>query len=267
MDWNGGVVKPPSFEDEGALHVGKGRFLLSMSGDKGTKKVSSRTKVILSVIAVVVVLAALIITVLLAGHHPNSIPYKWNLSELLGTELETISSELKVPVSDWIQEGNGLFALKEHLEVSGISYKLLLNFDANAKLQGFEYIADYKADSAKAASDIYKATTDLRINGYGPSGTEEVELTASSLRRHFKQNKVLDVNASNGYARKSNEVNATEQYLKAVETDPSWPGLLHGYLVKPAILYQDIHVGYTPETESVLIHIVFKIEQQRENVN
>ena len=265
MDWNGGIVRPPSFEDEGALHIGKGRFLLSMSGDKDSKQVSTRTKVLLAIVAAVMVVTALIITVLLVGHQPNSIPFRWNLRELLGSDLRTISSELKVAESDWVQQAEGVYQLNEPLKVSGISYKLLLNFDTNAKLQGFEYIADYQADSGKAASDIYKAATDLRIQAYDPTGIENVELNTLSLRKYFQKNSILDVRVTNGFARQNSEENLAEKYLRAVEADPAWPGLLHGYLVQPATVYENIHVGYTPDTESVLIHITYQIEPQRTN--
>jgi len=265
MDWNGSVVKPPAFENEGALHIGKGRFLLSMSGDRGGKALSTRAKIILAILAAVVVVAALVVTSLLAGHQANSIPYRLTLRNLLGSGLRTISQELGVAETDWTQQGDGTFLLNDAVKVSGISYKLRLHFDSNAKLEAFEYTADYQANSSKAASDLYKAAVDLRIEGELSDTLEGVEPKTPSLRKYFKQNKPMDASVSSTSSHQSSDTDTVGQYLKEVEASPDWPGLLHGYIVQPARVYEDINVGYAPDTESVLIHIICQIEPQRGN--
>ena len=259
-DWNGSVVKPPSFEDEGALHIGKGRFLLSMSGDREGKAVSARTKVLLAILAIVVVAAALIATTLLIGHQRNSITYQAELGELFGCTLETVAAELKIPVSAWIKTEEKIYKLNTPCEICGISYELFLHFDANAMMMGFEYVADYKANAKRAASDIYKARIDSGIQDRNPIGDENVEVSVALLRKHFKQGNALEELRTE---RKGYGSDSVKEYLRVLEADPEWPGKLHGYVVKRAEIYEDVYVRYTPETESVLIRISRTIEQIR----
>ena len=111
----------------------------------------------------------------------------------------------------------------------------------------------------------YKAAVDLRIEGELSDTLEGVEPKTPSLRKYFKQNKPMDASVSSTSSHQSSDTDTVGQYLKEVEAGADWPGLLHGYIVQPARVYEDIHVGYTPETESVLIHIICQIEPQRGN--
>lgn len=262
MDWNGSCVKPPAFEDEGALHVGKGRFLLSMSGNE-TKTVSGRLRKVLIIAAVVVVIAVLVFTTLLIGHQRKNIPYKWQLERSFGCTLEVISGELEIPISDWIDQGSGVYELNEPCKASGISYKLRLRFDADGRMNGLEYTANYKAKRNKAAFDIYKAAEDLGLDGYDAETDSYVKLAPLYLRKHFANNKALDTSFTHQHGRTKDELDCNESYLRIVESDLDWEGSLHGYLTNPAAIYETRRIEYTPETESVLIHIDYQIEPQR----
>ena len=264
MDWNGSSVKPPLFEDEGALHIGKGRFLLSMSNGEA-KEMSGWRRWVLIIAAVVIVIATVVYATFLIGHQRNSIPHKWHLERSFGCSLAVISNELDIPISDWIDQGNGVYELKKPCKASGISYKLRLHFDTAGRMNGLAYTADYKAGKNKAASDIYKAADDLGLDGYDAETDSYVDLTKSYLKKYFRNNKVLDVRFTHQYARKKNELDTNESYLRIVESEPGWEGLVHGYLTNPARIYETRSIEYTPETERVLIHIIYQIEPQRES--
>ena len=47
-----------------------------------------------------------------------------------------------------------------------------------------------------------------------------------------------------------------DKYLDDLEAAEDWPGRVGDYIVRQAVSYYEIRMEYTPETESVLIHIV-----------
>lgn len=256
MDWNGSVVKPPSFEDEGALHVGKGRFLLFMSGDDESRKLSSQAQLILAVVAIVIVLAVLISAFTLSKPKSNGIPHRIMLGELMGSTLEQVSNGLNVSSTDWNQLDDGVFELNKPCGMGGVPFKLQLHFDGKQKLESFEYIAEYTVESKKAVIDVSEVMAELHL--------EAADAGKTSIRQCLEEGEPL--NATSVWKHERTEMNHTvRKYLEEVESDSEWPGLLHGYLVASAVIYQDFHAEYTPSKQSVRIHINYSIEPERKN--
>ena len=265
MDWNGSVVKPPSFEDEGALHIGKGKFLLFMSGANNDKTISARKRLIVTIIAVALVVSALLITTLLVGHQANQMPYETKLSLLLGSDLPTVTEQLELSQSEWTEKEKGVYQLNQPCKLSGVPFKLQLNFDQNGRMNGYSYKAEYDADYKKAALDLYKIAIDLNVLAYLPDDAPETDLRKSALKNQFNQGTplILNVTSANTYENLGDD--PVGKYLDDLEAAEDWPGRVGDYIVRQAVSYYEIRMEYTPETESVLIHIICQIEPERTN--
>ena len=262
-DWTGSVVRPPAFEDEGALHMGKGKFILSVSGDEDAGKVSVKKKWIMAIVAVAVVVMAIVLTSALSGHQANTMPYEHKLMNLLGSTLEDVSKTLKLSEADWTEREDSVFVLNKACKMSGISYQLSIQFDEEQRLKGYEYVAAYEAGTEKAASDISKAVVDLHVQSYDLEGAENVRLTKSGLTGWFEEKKNLDVSATSMHTRSSDANDPVRIYLEELESKADWPGLLHGYLLQPAVVYHDIAIQYTPADNLVVIRISHQVEPER----
>lgn len=254
-------VKPPMFEDEGALHYSRGKFLLSISGVKKDKQVSERVRNIAIVSAVVVVIAILVIATILAGHQANRVPYEIQLRESLGQPIENVAKNMELDIGDFEQVSPGVYSLKDGCRLSGVPFSITLHFgEKDALLNGFEYLAEYDAGISKAASDLYKIAIDLRMDITKPEGLDGIKLTRGGLKDHFKNN-ALSVQYSSNFTPFAG--NSAEQYLRQLEASEDWEGRVGEYLTKNAVYYEDIDVKYTPESERVYIRIAYVIEPDR----
>ena len=265
MDWNGSVVKPPAFEDEGALHVGKGRFMLFMSGEKKGEQGSTRKRWVLVAIALVAVIVTIIVTTLLIGHQANQMPYKTKLSLSIGSDFETVIQELELPQTAWTETEKGIYQLNEPCKLSGVSFDLQLTFDEDGRLNGYAYMAEYQAGYKKAAADLYKIGIDLNVKAYQQEAVQQADLGKGALKTQFAQGQPLVLNTTSANAYENVGDDPVGKYLDDLEAAEDWPGRVGDYVVKQAINYYDIHMEYTPETETVLIHITSTVEPEREN--
>lgn len=254
-------VKPPIFEDEGALHYTWGKFLLSVSGVKKDKQISEKRRNIVIVSVVVVVIAMLVAATVLAGHQANRVPYEYQLRESLGQPLETVIQNMELGMDDLQMLSPGVYSVKGGCRLSGVPFELKLYFGENdALLNGFEYLAEYDAGVAKAASDLYKIGIDLRMDVTKPSGLDGIKLTRAGLKNHF-ENDALSVQQSSNFTSFAGD--SVEQYLRQLEASENWEGRVGEYLTKNAILYEDVDMQYTPENERVYIQISYVIEPDR----
>ena len=264
MDWNGSVVKPPAFEDEGALHVGKGRFMLFMSGDKKDKTTTTRKRWFLVAIAMVVLVTTVLLTTVLIGHQANQMPYKTKLSLSLGSDFATVTQQLDLPQTAWTETEAGVYRLNQSCKLSGVPFELEMTFDEDGRLNGYAYTAEYQADYKKAASDLYKIAIDLNVKAYQPEDATVADLRKSTLKSQFAQGQPFVLNTTLGNAYENVGDDPVGKYLDDLEAAEDWPGRVGDYVVKHAVKYYDIHMEYTPETEKVSIHITCTVEPERE---
>lgn len=256
-------VKPPMFEDEGALHIAKGKFILSVSGVHRDKQISERVRNIVIVSAVVVVIALLLVTTLLAGHQANRLPYEFQLRESLGQPIETVAKNMELSVDDFEQLSPGIYSVKGGCKLSGVPLKLTLYFSDGLLLNSFEYLSEYEAGIGKAASDLYKIAIDLRLDKTKPEELEGIKLSAGGLRKYF-QNNALSVQSSSVFTSYAGE--SVRQYMGQLEASENWEGRVGEYLTKNAVLYEDVDIQYAPENEKVYIRIGYVIEPDRSKI-
>lgn len=256
-------VKPPMFEDEGALHYSRGKFILSVSGVQKDKQVSERARNIAIVSAVIVVIAILAITTVLAGKEPTNIPYEIELRSAIGQPMENALVNAGLKSAKLTETAAGVYTVEEDIKVDGIPFDLQLYVDDGA-LCGFAYTAEYEADAKKAAKDIYNILVDLRIDSYTlEDGAEPIAVNKKVLRNHLEEGK--DLLIENGMNVTPSElVGALRSYLQTLETSENWEGSVHGYLVRPAQVYMDRSVAYEQHTNTVKMQISYMVEVQRD---
>lgn len=263
MDRFGSVVKPPAFEDEGALHVGKGRFMLFMSGEENGESTSARKRWVLVTIALVAVIVTVVLTTLLVGHQANQMPYKSKLTLSLGNEFTTVTQGLKLPETAWTEVEPGIYHLNDPCKLSGVPFKLQITFDKDGRLNGYAYTAEYQADYKKAAADLYKIAIDLNVKYYQQGKVQENDMQKSTLKSQFLQGKPFVLNATSANVYENVGDDPVGKYLDDLENAEDWAGRVGNYIVKQAVQYYDIHMEYAPETETVTIHITCTIEPER----
>lgn len=254
-------VKPPMFEDEGALHYTWGKFILSVSGVEKKKEVTQKARNIAIVSAVVVVIALLVLATIIAGHQANSMPYKHLLSESIGQPLEAIAADLELSVDTFEQQQPGVYTVKEGCELSGIPFGITLYFGENAELTGFTYLTEYKANVNKAATDLYKLAIDFRVNSLAQEELADADLTVRGLKKQFADGEFalrVEHNSSPTYSESQ-----VYKYLRQAEASENWPGRVGTYVTVSAMLYEDIVMCYTPETEMVSVEVSYSVEPDR----
>ncbi len=254
-------VKSPYFENEGALHMTRGKFILSVSGVQKKWEATEKTKKIAIVAAVCVVLLLLAAATLIAGHQANSMPYKYLLSESVGQPLEAVAASLELSVDAFEQLQPGVYTVKDGCKLSGIPFGITLCFGENAELTGFTYLAEYEAGAGKAASDLYKLAIDFQLKRLAQEQLADTDLTARGIKKQFETGEFalrIEHNASPTYSESQ-----VYKYLRQVEASENWPGRVGEYVTVNAMLYEDIELCYTPETETVYVQVAYSIEPDR----
>lgn len=254
-------VKAPCFENEGALHMTSGKFILSISGVQKKWEATEKRKKIAMIVAVCVVLTVLIVATLIAGHQANSMPYEYLLSESIGQPLEAVADNLKLSEDAFEQLQPGVYTIKEGCKLSGIPFAVALKFGEDAELIGFTYLAEYKAGVNKAASDLYKLAIDLRLKRLAQDALADTDLTMHGLKKQFADGEFalrVEHNSSPTYSESQ-----VYKYLRQVEASGNWPGRVGEYVTVNAMVYEDIDLRYTPETETVYVQVAYTIEPDR----
>ena len=102
----------------------------------------------------------------------------------------------------------------------------------------------------------------MGLDGFNAEIDGYIELKPSYLREYFSNHQSFDTSFIHQHSRTKDELDTNESYLRLVESDPDWEGSLYGYLTNPAAIYETRKIEYTPESESVLIHLVYQIQPQ-----
>ena len=256
-------VKAPYFENEGALHMTRGKFILSISGVQKKWEATEKTKKIAMIAAVCLVFGVLVAATLIAGHQANSMPYEYLLSESIGQPLEAVSASLELSTDAFEQLQPGVYTVKDGCKLSGIPFGITLYFGENAELTGFTYLAEYEAGANKAASDLYKLGIDFRLKQLAQEELANSDLTVRGLKAQFAEGKfVLRVEHNSSPTYSESQV---YKYLRQIEASENWPGRVGEYVTANAMLYKDVELRYTPETETVYVQISYCIEPDRSN--
>ena len=254
-------VKAPCFENEGAVHMTRGKFILSVSGVQKRWEATEKSKRIAVITAVCVVILALIAATFLAGHQANTMPYQYRLSELIGQPLEAVATDLELGTDAFEQVQSGVYRIKDGCTLSGIPFEITLRFGENGELIGFTYLAEYEAGAGKAASDLYKLAIDFGLKKLAQEQLADTDLSARGIKKQFETGEFslrITHDSSPSYSESQ-----AYKYLRQVEASETWPGRIGEYVTASAMLYEDIDLQYVAEKQTVHVQVAYTVEPDR----
>lgn len=255
-------VKPPFFVNEGAMHLGRGVFVLPFAGPGASKEATHRAKQFIAIAVGVVVLAAFLITILLSYQEPYGLPLQKKVLESMGKPLAEVAAHLDVPEDRMQQIEPGLYRVPAAGKHKGITFDILLQFEEHeGLLRNYGYEAKYEADAAKAAKDIAKITKALAVDEITLadatlSGTEK-----SQLEKHITDSGTFIADATRGGS--ILPVTELTEYLAYLEAADYYEGRSGEYLIKRAMYYEDLHIVYESESETLTMKLWCTIETDR----
>lgn len=254
-------VRGPCFENEGAMHYAGGKFILSISGIEKSEEKSDRARKIVGIVVACATLIVLLITSMIVGHEANSMPYKFMLSESIGQPINIVADNLELKIDAFDQLEPGVYTINSGCELSGVPFDITLYFDDDALLCGFMYFAEYNRDANKAASDLYKLAIDFHLKSIAKTELENADFSKRGLKRQF-ENGIFSVHVESD---RTPIYSATPsyQYLRRLEAAEDWPGRVGEYVTVSAMLYEDIDMRYSPDTEQIYVRVLYSIEPDR----
>ncbi len=259
QDMQQGHIGGPAFYNEGAVYTGKGKYRIQFLGSDNPREVTKRVVIV----AVAVVLAIILVATFLAGKDPTRFPYETKLHSAIGQPMEKALVNAGLKTAELTETDTGVYTLEDDVKIDGVPFDLQLYVD-DGVLSGFAYTTEYEADTKKAAKDIYNILVDLRIDSYTlEDGAEPIEVNRKTLREYLGQGNDLQIKTGVDIT-PSELVGALRQYLETLETSEDWEGNVHGYLVRPALLYLDENIAYIQDTNTVKIQISYRVEAERE---
>lgn len=263
MDFNmfQGHTSGPVMVDNGAVRTGIGKFRIHFLGASNPKELTGRVVMI----AIAVVLAVLLITSLLAGKEPKDFPNEIEMLNAIGQPLETATLKMGVPAANLTEKEPGVYVANQGIILDGVAFDLYFYEEAGC-LSGFAYIADYQADTKKAAKDIYNALVNLRIESFDKyphylyrEDNVTYEVTRKNLRNHLENEGILLVKQTSDLT-PSDLRDPIRVYMDQLEAMEDW----EGNLIRKAVLYMDKGAAYDPETQRVQVVYSYRIEPVRE---
>lgn len=255
-------VKPPLFENEGALHLGRGMFVLSVAGPGASKEATHQVKQFIAIAVGVAIVAAFIIAFLLSYQEPYGLPMQKEVLESMGKPIAEVAAHLDVPVDRMQQIEPGLYRIPAAGKHKGITFDILLQFEEHeGLLRNYGYEAKYAADAAKAAKDIAKITKALAVDEITLADATTLGTGKGQLEKRITDKGAFTADASRGGS--VLPVTALTEYLAHLEAADYYEGRSGEYLVKRAMYYEDLHIAYEPESETLTMKLWCTIETDR----
>jgi hypothetical protein len=237
-------------------------FVLSVAGPGASKEATHRVKQFIAIAVGVAIVAAFIIAILLSYQEPHGLPLQEKVLESMGKPLEEVAAHLDVPV-DWALEIEpGLYRIPAAGKHKGITFDILLQFEEHeGLLRNYGYEAKYEADAAKAAKDIARITKALAVDEIVLADATILGTGKGQLEKHITDNGAFTADASRSGS--VLPVTALTEYLAYLEAADYYEGRSGEYLVKRAIYYEDLHITYEPESETLTMKLWCTIETDR----
>lgn len=255
-------VKPPFFMNEGAMHLGRGRFILPVAGPGVSKEASHRTKGIIAIATVVVVVVVFVIAFLLSYQEPYGLPMQKDILESVGKPISEVAAHLEVSVDSMQQIEPGLYRIPAACKHKGIILDILLEFEEHeGLLRNYGYEAQYSASKAKATRDVNAIKSALAID----DKTSKTESVGGTARRELEMHST-DSGAFVAEATLNGTILSTTalaEYMDYLESAEYYEGRSGEYLVKKAMYYEQLHIAYEPELEELSIKLWCTIETDR----
>lgn len=265
MDLDRNTAPRNPFFNEGAMYVGKGKFLLPILSSSEEKKLTKKAKVIFGAVFAVFFVGIIVLACWLARPDVmlDDLPYLSSLEEVIGKSQMEVVEHLEL-ADGLTQISSASYAIPGGCEYKGVEYSVVLHFEENEQLLcGYEYVAHYKADEKTAAKDIltaqkyFSASEKSRIEG------EQLDVKKATLAQQlsgsdmFLQNSAWDISPERTW------VTPLTEYLQYLENAEYWEGRVGEYLTKKACFYRDLDLGYNPQTQEVSIQLRFCVEADR----
>ena len=263
MDRSTTVVNP--FYNEGAMYVGKGRFVLPILSTFGDKKLTKKAKVINGAVMVVFLVSIIVLACWLARPDAkiDDLPYLRSLNEVIGKS-QTEVTELLDLEEGLTQISTGSYAIPDGCSYRGVEYAVVLHFEENEQLlYGYEYVAHYVAEEEIAAKDIltaqkyFSASEKSRIEG------ERLEIKKEALAQQLSGSDVFSSNSAWDISPERIWQTPLTVYMEHLENAEYWEGRVGEYLTKNACFYRDLDLSYNPQTQEVSIQLRFSVEADR----
>lgn len=254
-------VKPPFFYNEGAMHFGRGKFILPVFGPGAAKEATAKTKKIMIIAACIFVAVFLIVATMLGYQKMADMPLRQELLKSIGKPIADVAAQLEVSQEEMTQIEPGLYRIPAGCKYAGVTFDILFQFEENeGLLRSFGYEASYKADATQSAKNIAAIAKVLSVEEMNLSNETVLETSEKQLKKYFTDvgaittDQTLDPNP--GY-------HVVSDYIDHLESADYYEGRIGEYLVKNAIYYEDLHIAYEPDTEAVAIKLWCAIDADR----
>ena len=265
MDMDRNTVPRNPFFNEGAMYVGKGRFILPILSTVEKRRFSKKAKVIFG--AAMTLFFAGVIALAFWLSRPeaklNDLPYAQPLMEVMGRTQAEVVEQLGLD-EGLIQISPGVYTIPQGCEFKGVAYSVVLHFEKNEQLlSGFEYVAYYGADVHTAAKDMLNAQKYFSASEKSRIAGEQLEIKKETLAQQLSQRDVFAVNSAWDISPDRTWESAVSNYLQHLENAEYYEGRVGEYLTKRACFYRDLDLGYNSETQEVSIQLRFSVEADR----
>lgn len=255
-------VKPPFFTDEGAMHLGHGKFILPVFAPGTAKEASPKAKNVLTVAVCAVIVLCLVAAIVLSYQEPLGLPMQSEVLESLGKPLPEVAELLDVPVEGMQQVEPGLYRIVAAGKLKGITFDILLQFEPNeGLLRNYGYEARCDANAAKADKALNTITKALALE----EDTLEDESFSGTAKRQLEMHRTDDggFTADATLSGTSLPAAALSEYMDYLESADYYEGRVGKYLVKNAMYYEELQIVYDPEQEELAIELWCTIETDR----
>lgn len=263
MDRNTAPINP--FFNEGAMYVGKGRFILPILSSAGDRKLTKKAKIIFGAVMAVFFVGIIVLACWLARPDLklDEMPYLRSLNEVVGKSQTEVTEYLELE-EGLEQISPGAYAIPGGCAYRGVDYSIVLHFEENEQLlSGYEYMAHYEADADAAAKDILNAQKYFSVSEKSRIGGEQLEIKKKALAQQLSGTEMFALSSAWDISPDRTWTSAVSDYLQHLENAEYWEGRVGEYLTKKAHFYQDLDLGYNPETQEVSIRLCFLVEADR----
>lgn len=251
-------VKPPVYDDDGAIHFGLGKFILPIPGN--AKEATEKGKKVLAIVACVLVAVLLIVAIVLGIEKKAEMPLRQELLNSVGKPIADVAAQLEVPQEEMQQIASGLYCIPAACEYADVTFDILLYFEENEHLlRGFGYEASYHAEADEATDSIAAIVKVLSMKEMTLSDGAVIKPDKKELKTYIADHGAITVNETlDAYG---NE--AVWNYIDYLESTDYYEGKIDKYIKKQAVFYRDLNIDYQASTQTVTMKLWYTIETDR----
>lgn len=257
--------KKTPYNDEGAVWMGKGRWILPVPGN-GEKKITAAAKI--GIIAACVVGIAFVILSFWLGSRPDytylELPHLQTIDNMIGQPVTDVAPAVGVNSDELIEVSEGTYKLPQGVIYAGIAFEITLQFE-DEMLSGYAYTAGAPANTKEAAKNIAHAAEMFYIKSIQTDDGTRVLMNKGAIQRYLEESNQmfsLERHSSQTWDSRPDQ-DAVTTYLQKLENDPEWDGRVGEYLTMRAYSNQQIKVEYNPDTQWFSVQYKFFVDTKR----